>query len=200
VLTITGLSGLTLSTVALSGTGMDFQLSGSGDGGSVPAQTVKSGTPASFNLSLEGLGGFTGTVNFTCSNAPTNGSCTVNPTSIAAGSSTSTIVVTVNTSTTTTAMLRRGGVWLAFACVFPAMFLATQKRRSMRRKMQLFLIALGLVVFSMTSCGGGGGGGGSTTPPPSSTTKLTPAGTYTVQVAASSGTTSKSINLQVVVQ
>jgi uncharacterized protein len=183
------------AVVDLVGVGSDFEISGSSDG-STPTQTVKSGNPATFNIALQSSGGFNGAMVFTCSNAPTNGSCTVSPSGLPVGSSVKTVTVTVNTSSTVLAELRRTGAILAFACVMPLFFFQLKSKSNVRFVI-FFTIAGILLVIAMAACGGGGS---SPTPPPPTKSLLTPPGTYSVIVTATSGSTSKSTTLTVVVQ
>jgi hypothetical protein len=184
------------TVVSLFGVGSDFQLSGSSDG-SIPTQTVKSGNAATFNVALQSSGGFNGAMVFTCTNAPTNGSCIVSPSSLPGGSSAQNITVTVNTSSTVIAELRRNGALLAFACMMPLFFFQMKSKLNVRSVVVLTVAGI-LLVILMAACGGGGSS--SPTPPPTTKTLLTPPGSYSVTVTATSGTTSKNITLNVVVQ
>jgi hypothetical protein len=62
-----GAAGSTQS-VALSGTGQDFTLAAAS--GSPTSATVAPGSPASYTLSVGGEGGFSQSVTFTCTGAP----------------------------------------------------------------------------------------------------------------------------------
>jgi hypothetical protein len=181
--------------VALSGTGSEFQIV-AGSGGTTPAQTVKSGTPATFNLAFQNLGNFNGAVTFACSNAPTNGSCVVSPSSLPAGSTNTTVTVTVNTSTVRAASLRHHSAFLAFASLLP-MILVMPARKVLRRWSVVLIVLLIVSIAVLSSCGGGGGGA---SPTPNPTTSLTPAGSYDVLVTASSGAMTRQMTLHVVVQ
>jgi len=105
----------------------------------------------------------------------------------------------VTTTARTSAALRLpglaplAGLW-AFAMlgmvVLPGM---RASGRSMRR--YLCLVPLMLVLF-LSSCGGGGS---SSTPPPVNSNG-TPAGTYTLNVKATSGTSTQTTSLTLIVQ
>jgi hypothetical protein len=186
-------------TVALSGTGVAAVTIGAAGGGSTTA-TVSSGETATYNLSLAGGAGFSGTVSLNCSGAPQNVSCSIAPASInlAPGGSAN-FTVTVKTGSTQSAMLLSGssirlsGVGLASLFLLP--FLVSIRKRFRVLSSCLFTV---LVLFAVVGCGGGGNSG---TPPSNPTSpSVTPAGTYTLTVMAISGSTSIKQNLTLVVQ
>jgi hypothetical protein len=116
---------------------------------------VQAGSTATFNLNLSPLGGFNGAVAITCSGAPAGTTCTTNPaTANVAGS---TVPVAVNVATTTSA--RRGPgpfkTWSPFfaAVVGILVFGSSRKRRNVMLMVLSLLLAVGFV-----GCGGGGGG------------------------------------------
>jgi hypothetical protein len=67
-------------TVRLSGTGTDFSVA-AGTGSSTSA-TAAAGQTATFNLSISGAAGFSGTVALTCSGAPAAATCSITPSSL----------------------------------------------------------------------------------------------------------------------
>jgi hypothetical protein len=89
--TLTVTSGATSKMDSLSGTAWDFSLT-------APATTTATrGTPDTFNVTVNSLGGFTGTVALTCSAAIQNGGCSVTTPSngeVAAGGTATVTVVT----------------------------------------------------------------------------------------------------------
>jgi len=193
-------------TVSLTGTGgaPSPTLAPSAPGGD--SQTVAAGRPATYTLSASG---FTGTINFACSGAPTATTCTVSPASVAApASGPATVTVTVTTTAHSSLILpvsRRTTplrVWpLLYLGVLVALlaglkFLVAQHHNSFRPAR--LVLAAG-ILFAV-GCGGGssaGGGSGGTTPLP---VVGTPAGTYTLTVTATAGATSQHIPLTLVVQ
>lgn len=183
-------------SVTLSGTGTNF------DWPSQPPApvTVSNGGSAAFNLQLTPQGGFSGTITFACSwmapnNQPPQGAGCTPPGQITLTTPTN---VTVNVTTTRRSLLPpislprlpRPIILLWFWALL-SVFAFTMWRRVPNRRPRLApTFALCLVMLSgavLAGCGGGSGGG--TTPPPPPTgggqTAGTPAGTYTLQVTAS---------------
>jgi multidrug efflux pump subunit AcrA (membrane-fusion protein) len=78
------------------------------------------------------------------------------------------------------------------------LFLFQMKSKLNVRIVVVLTVAGILLVILMAACGGGGSS--SPTPPPTTKTLLTPPGSYSVTVTATSGTTSKNMTLNVVVQ
>ena len=193
----------TQSTIVVSGTGTDFSL-GTQQGGSSSA-TVNAGTTANYNLSLSGTAGLTNGVTLTCSGAPTAATCSVNPpTATFNGTTPVNFSVTVSTTArssllpvTQNKFFMPGPLnfllltWAAFT----ALLVKTLKRRKLRYSGVLAATALGMVLL-MASCGGGG----STAPPsPPAPQSGTPAGTSNLVVTATSGSATRTINLQLIV-
>ena len=126
---------------------------------------IARGTPVTDLLTVTGLGGFSSTVNLTCtvSAGVTNTTCTLSPTSVSPGG-TATLTVT---ATSTSAKLRtrpflHPGWQLASGLVFAAGLLFSGASRTDRRRrngsrlgslLGLFLIS---VLLGTVSCGGGG--------------------------------------------
>lgn len=166
------------------------------------SQTVSAGQTASFSLSLQGSGTFSGTVNLSCAVTP---AATAGPTCILSSSSeqisgTTAQTVTVKVATTapsTTAMLPLVGIpptslvsgWTMLYGTILAGFVWLALR-SRKRVPALFAP---LLLLAAVSCGGGGSSSSHNTPG-------TPAGTYTATVTATSATLSHTMALQVTVQ
>jgi hypothetical protein len=184
-LTITDNASGSPQSVQLSGTGLDFQLSSSGGPGAVSA-TITPGQTVTYTLVLVPEGGLSQTVNLTCSGAPADSTCTINPSSFTLNGTT-TVTVTV----TTTA----GSLTLPFGKLLPPsitgsgrmlwlytfLVLASLAALALSRKRRPAYV-LGtclLVVMLWTACGGGGGGSS-----PVAHTAATPSGTYTLNVSA----------------
>lgn len=163
-------------TVALSGTGFDFTVVAPS-----PSQTVASGQTATFNLTLTPLGAG-GTFTLSCGSLPANSACSFNPASeaVAAGS-TGTVQLTIATGQTAAAVQPSPAFGLRQGLALCGLLLVPVAWR--RRRRVLVLVAL-LAAFAVgaTGCVAAGGGGGTTTGSKSGT----PAGTYTVQVTATS--------------
>jgi len=168
----------------------DFALAAAG----ASVQTVTAGQTATYNLVLSSSGGFNGTVTISCSGAPQGATCSANPvTANLTGTTTANVSLTVSTIARTAA----GNVGAVTSPIVATVTLglagcwfATRRRKLMT---QLLAGLLFVVVVSMLGCGGSS----STTQP---IQRGTPAGTYTVVVTGSSGSTSHSQNLTLTVQ
>jgi hypothetical protein len=170
----------------------DFTIAASPTAGSVAA-----GASADTTLTLTPSNGFTGTVTLTCSGLPTGAACGFSPASVslngAAGASDLTISTTMPVALMKVPRLQSpldplvsGGMMLAGMM---APITLGMRRRSARRspprqrppRQRLYRAGMLLIGAAMLhGCHGGG------TPPPSGGT---PAGTYTVTVTATSGST-----------
>jgi hypothetical protein len=186
-----------VQTLPLAGTGEDFSLTV--PSGSSSTSTVAPGQPANYSLSLGGLGGLTQTINFTCTGAPSEAICSVNPTSAAPGASGSvSLTVTVSTTAPSGAVgrLRRPPlgpgmvITLLLLGLLAMAGLAGIMNKPPLRWRRWALAWCGMVLFALAlaSCGGGGGGGGGGV----ITNPGTPAGTYTLVVT---GTAAGAANL-----
>jgi hypothetical protein len=186
-------------TVALTGTGIDFSLSADGS----TSVTVSSGTSAVYPLLLSSAAGVPGTAVLSCTGAPANSTCLVQPSSAPLGG-TATISVTVQTGVSTasvaSSMLSRGHdifgrqIWVA---ILPLGLLLCAPRS--RRRWLLSIVAMCCLVAA-SGCGSGRrippattGGGGSGGPP-------TASGAYSLTAFASSAGLTRSVSLTLVVQ
>lgn len=178
-------------TLTLNGSGIDFEIGADG-----PAtMTVVSGATASYLLLLTSSPGVPGTALFTCSGVPVGAVCTVTPSSAplyAAGGGV--ITVTLATGVSQAGLQSPKKSWSAvagwLALALPAGLLLQRKRRGWR-----LLLVLGLLGCSTVGRTIPPGGGGGTTSP-----ILTPKGSYTLLVAASSAGLVRVVNLTLVVQ
>lgn len=163
-------------------------------------KTVSAGGTAAFNLSIAGVGGFSGAVTLSCTPPAAQGmNCSLASTSAMPGTSVSLTVTTTGPSAALTlppGTMPLHPLYAAWTC-FPALALAgigpVGLRLKKRRLACLLLCAtlLGSVVLQM-SCGSSN----STTPKNGGT----PAGTYTVNINATSGNTQHSSSVSVTVQ
>jgi subtilase family serine protease len=150
---------------------------------------ASAGQGGSGTVVVGGANGFTGTVALSCSvgNAATaHISCALNPSSIALSTTTTsgTAALSISTAAVSSAIQREHFGVLAATLVLPGIFLLAGPTGG-RRKMLRFL-AIGLITF-LPGCGGGG-----------SHTTPTPAGTYSITVTGTSGSThSTTISLTV---
>ena len=187
----------TQSTIGVSGNGTDFGI-GTGQGGNTSV-TIAAGSAASYNLSLSGTSGFTGTVNLVCAGAPAAATCTVNPTPLALnGTTPANFTVTVSTTARSSAFpfppmfpkpfpFNLGLLTLAFLATFAV---AKLSRVTVRRQAGRLAAVLGVLLL-VAGCGG------NTTKPPVQTG--TPAGTSTITVSATSGSVTRTSTLTLIV-
>jgi hypothetical protein len=178
-------------TVALSGTGTDFNITAAQ--GSQTTATVVAGQTATYNLAFSGTPSFTGTVALICTGAPSLSTCTITPSSLSlSGTSTGNATVSVSTTARGIAMPRHlpsqrvmplGGPvwWLALVTLLASATFAMLGRlrglESVRLGLVTALLFLAIVATgALASCGGGSGA-----PPPR---PGTPIGAYNLTVTA----------------
>lgn len=169
--------------------------------------TVSSGGNTTSTITITPAGGFNQAVALTCSGAPQNASCSINPASVTPSSGstapTATLTIATNVATanfsgppspgysdtpgggTALALLGGGVIWG---------FSLLRRRYQNPSSMRLEFVLAVLITSVFTGCGGGhaGGSGGSST--------STPAGTYTITVTATSGAISKTTTYGLTVQ
>jgi hypothetical protein len=185
--------------VGLSGTGMsaappDFTISVTPGSAS-----LNSGQSAAFKLSIAASNGFTKPITFACSGLPSAASCSFSPVSVTPGGSPAT-VTTLNITTVARSselfqmpkqrlvFLCMAAIWLFLRLYRPTILFRT--RRCIVRFAAIVVLAAGL----LAGCGGVISG------PVSVTNSGTPAGTFDVSVAASSGNLSQQVNLSLIVK
>ena len=175
-------------TVPLSGTGMEFAFSTS-----ATSQTVSAGQTANYSLTLAPQGGFSQTVNLTCTGAPSLATCTLTPNSVTLnGTASATVAVAVSTTAPSLApplgrFLPPGFTGLGrmfWLCALLGLASLATLAAARKRRAAYLLGACLLLAMLWSACGGGA----TTAPPP--TTPGTPAGTYTVDVTATDASTS----------
>jgi uncharacterized membrane protein len=154
--------------------------------------TINPGQSATASMNWNALGGFSGTVMFTCSVSPSPElapKCSMNPASVevSGGGVTSTLTVTTTAPTTAAsgpALLRRWAPVYALWLPIPGMAmigLALGGARRRRCFVMLGLLTLLAALSMLAACGGGNNNNTGTTTPG------TPAGAYTVTVTGTSG-------------
>jgi hypothetical protein len=168
---------------------------GAGSGGST-ALTVTSGQSVTTKVSVAGAGGFSGTVNFSCTGLPANAACSFSPASMAVSGTAASTTLTVSTATTAMASARDASPLRALtvlACGLPLLGLLTLLPVGRARRL---LLCLGFVAFvaasGLTGCGGGNSA-------QSSATKTVP-GSYTFNVVAASAASSSTASYTLTVQ
>jgi hypothetical protein len=163
-------------SVSMAGFGEDnIQLSVSGSS----TQVVTPGQTANYRLVVTSVGASAGPLSFTCSGAPANAACSVNPSTLnVVGGSTGYVPVSIATGAATAAFSWKAGA--AMALLLP--FLSLRRRAS---RPFLLLCAAAALVLIPTACGvhassgssgsTAGGSGGSTA---SGTYPITITGTF----------------------
>ncbi len=184
----------------------DFSFSSSSN-----SATLTAGGAANYSVNLTPLNGFTGTVNLTCTGAPSAAACTLNPTS-ANLDGTSVVSVAVSVTTTAVSVPR---TWPSHGQPPTAL---RGNLHNLELMWVLFWVSL-LVIINWRACRGGKGkcrrgvalpiilaimlascGGGGVAPdPPPADPPGTPSGTYTLTVQGTSGSLSHQVSLTLVV-
>jgi hypothetical protein len=165
-------------------------------------QTVVAGNPASYPVQLTPLPVYTASISIACSSGLPGGGTTCTPSTnpvTLQGSSPSTVTLVISTfpRVTTTASLRPGqgtvySNWLPVSgLAFVGLGIGSRLSRRRRILSGLLFLALTTLILLQPACGGHS----STT-----TTTGTPAGTYTINVSATSGSFSQTTPITLVVQ
>jgi hypothetical protein len=162
--------------------------------------TITAGQSATTTLTVTPIGGYSGTLHFSCGTLPTGVACTFTPSSLTPSGAAATVSLTVSTTAPGVAARRtldRGLSAIAWAGVI---FLAFSPKRLWRMNQLLkhsclLLLLVGALV-SLSGCSSG-----SNSNPPN-TNPGTPTGAQTIAVTAadSSGNLAHPINFQVTVQ
>jgi Beta-propeller repeat/Domain of unknown function DUF11 len=165
-------------------------------------QTVVAGNPATYPIQLTPLSSFTASISIACSSGLPGGGTTCTPSTnpvTLQGSSPSTVTLVISTlpRVTTTVGLPPAGsmfyaTWLpVVGLAFIGLGVGSGWRGGRRAWSGLALLALMTLILLLPACGGHSS---------SSTTTGTPAGTYTVNVSATSGSFSQTTPITLVVQ
>jgi hypothetical protein len=166
-----------------------------------PTVTVSAGQSATVTLQVTPVNSFTQPINLVCNGLPAGATCAISPNPVMPSGSTSTAVtVTIHTAVRNFVPpsfrikippfqgLYRTGPWLAWLAIFFLIAILAQSRR------RPGLAGIGLVVLLV--CAAAGCGGGNSTGVPAGTQ----AGTYTVTIAATSGSLTHNTTLTLVVK
>jgi len=183
-LTVTN-NGVTLSqSASIQITVTNFAISASPSSAS-----VSPGRSATYTVSVNPqYGAFTNAVSLACSKLPSRSTCSFSPSSVIPGASGTTSNLTISTTAPSASFKDPFGqppvygLWIGLMSL-SLIALAGIRRFARTRARGLYVSAglLGLFLALLAACGGGGGGGGGPTNPG------TPAGTYTVTIAATAG-------------
>jgi hypothetical protein len=160
---------------------------------STSATVTAGGAVGPVPVTLSGSGGFNSNVTWTIAGCESSAliTCTLMPNPASAGQN---INLTISTTAPTVSSVRhRSSGFFAFWLALPlgGFGLVFLKRRKLATPTALLLLLV------LAACGGGGGGGSSEPP---ITHPGTPAGTYTVMVTGTAGTTTHQHNFTLTVQ
>jgi Beta-propeller repeat/Abnormal spindle-like microcephaly-assoc'd, ASPM-SPD-2-Hydin len=184
-------------TVSMSGKGVAGSLGLQFAPGSGTALMLTAGGQEVTTLDIGGAG-IAGTAALTCSGAPAGATCSLSPSTVQVNAtSPSTIGLTLNTTARSQLwpMALSPTSWLiGLMLVACLLFFKTASAYLSLRPRWRFVPVL---VLPLALCGCGGGASPST---PSKGTSGTPAGSYTLVVTATSGSTSQSLNVPLTVQ
>ena len=156
---------------------------------------VTQGSPATVNISVTALNGFTGQITYTCSDSVSESVCT-GPTQAVDSTQSASFTITTKAPTAKLERPFDRGSGIFYAMLFPGLlgmvFVTASGKRAMRgvRFLGLVLI-LGFSTLWLGSCGGSSSGG---TKDPG-----TPAGTYSITVTGTSGSLKSSTTFLLVV-
>ncbi len=198
---VTGLGSVNVTNLANAWAGTtpspDFTVSGLSATASAPGQ------PATSQIVLESVAGFSGTVDLTCKSASASAqiTCSLSPTSVTVSGTGATSTMTMSTtaahvvSGTSASAHPHGLGWLAAgsSVLLAGIFFAGGPARR-RRYIAGFGLMLMVFFAAGLGCGGGSSSGGS------SQNAGTPAGTYSITVTATSGGLSHTANVALIVQ
>jgi hypothetical protein len=174
--------------------------------------TMNAGDTKTATITLTAVGGYSGTVSFSCSGLPAYSTCGFNPASLtpSASNPTPATTFTFSTNVNTSSSLRpaapspfaKGTQIVAAGSLASLVLLLGLRRRvaasrALRNSVSTLALAfMAALLFGVLGCGGGGG----STSQPITQSHVTPSGSYTVVVSASaSGSTAQTLNLSITV-
>jgi hypothetical protein len=119
---------------------------------SATSQTISAGATATYNVTLNAVGGFTGQVSFNCTGAPGGSTCSVSPNPATLGTSVPLTVTVTNTANARLAPTSFKTLPFVFAMAFAGLLWGVR-----RKPRQVLFLVLGLaLIVGVGSCGGGG--------------------------------------------
>jgi hypothetical protein len=168
------------------------------DSGDSTSLTVAAGRSVTTQVSVKGVAGFGGTVNFSCTGLPMNAACSFAPASVTvSGAAAATTTLTVSTTAMTAASVREGEssrTLTVLACGLPLLGLLTLLPVGRGRRLLLCLgFALLVSMSGLTGCGGDSQSGQANEP-------KTAAGSYSFNVVATSGAATSTATYKLTVQ
>lgn len=173
----------------------DFSVSSSAS-----SLTIARGQTGTATLTVTPNAALTGTVSFACSGLPAGAACQFSPASITATNQPAQTTLTITTTAASAAVLHATEAAPeipTLAAPALALVLLPLLRIRQRGRGKLGLLLVVAIVSSFTAMGCGGSSSGSTAPPASSGT---PAGSYTVVVTATAGSTTHTLPINITVQ
>ncbi len=192
-LTFVDSAGSSPQSIQLTGSGSDFTVAVNG----ASSLTVTSGQAATYSLLLSSAATVTGTVTFTCTGVPAHSTCTVNPANVTLGGSTP-MTVTVATGLSTVRLEAPSMPWMKqvtwLAVLLPTGFFFRRKRWPQRLLVLLVALALGGISGCATGRLEPGTGTAGTS------TAVSPSGSYSLVVTASSAGLTRTVPLTLVIQ
>jgi hypothetical protein len=165
-----------------------------------PTVTVSAGQSATITLQVMAVNSFSQPINLVCAGLPRGAACAISPNPVVPSAASTAVTVTIHTAVRNFVPpnfrikippfqgLYRTGPWLAWLAIFFLIAILAQSRR------RPGFAGIGLVVLLV--CTAAGCGGGNSTGVPAGTQ----AGTYTVTVAATSGSLTHNTTLTLVVK
>lgn len=197
-LTLTDNAQNTPQTLSLSGSAVDFSMGAAS--GSSTTVTISAGQNATYNLQIQG-NQLSGDVGLTCSNAPPDARCTVNPSGVSvSGTAPIPFQVLIGTLPSSGIFpskreLRIGTRFIPLAVFGWILLMSAAWVKPSHRRLRNFFAAYSLILalLAIASCGGGAGSGGGGS-------SGTPSGTYTITITGQCQFGSHTLNLTLVVQ
>jgi hypothetical protein len=163
--------------------------------------TITAGQSAVATITVTPVGGYNGTVIFTCGPLPDEATCTFAPSSVTSSNgkaTTSTLTVTTGAASPATRPWASGAMSGIASLGILFLLFSPMRLGSLRRTYLTLLYVFLLTGFvALSGCGGSSQSPGS---PSTRSNPGTPAGTQTITVSTSDGTISHSVSFQVVVQ
>ena len=193
----------TLTTATLIGTAMVQSVSVAPGSSTAATQTVTAGQAATFAFSTTSVGNFTGAATFSCTGLPQYAACSFSPSTrtVSAGASTP-VALTVTTRQDTTPVLNSSEIGsralMALAYLGVPIFWISRRHRS--HLVRANLVSLTLAAIGLWSATLLLGCSGSSASPPQPTPAVTPSGTYTINVVASTASSTASTPLTLIVK
>lgn len=169
-----------------------------------PSATLKAGQSATITITATPVGGYTGTLNFSCGTLPTGVTCNFNPTMLNVAGSPASTTLTISTTAATAAngsgpLPQRRNPWvpagtLALAGILGLALSGRTRKTARTLRGMCWLLLLAAAMAGASGCGSGGSYSKPSNPG-------TPSGSYMVSVVVGANLgSSPGINLSLTVQ